>query len=131
MEESHTFLYILHIYLKLLRYFLSLRLYITYLKRIFVIESFYYLDIIEEKVRICQIEYHLLHSVCHLGQKSRILTVLRSELPGQQRVKHNYGFIQVPNEYTLGAGFRRVRGTDTVPTSALSPSAPTRLRCRY
>lgn len=57
--------------------------------------------------------------------------MLRGELPGQQRMKHNYGFVQVPNEYTLGAGFRRVRGTDTVPASALSPSASARLRRRH
>lgn len=102
-----------------------------YIKFICVTGRFYHLDIIEEKVRICQIEYHLFHSVRRLGQRGRILTMLRGELPGQQRVKHNYGFIQVPDEYTLGAGFRRVRRTDTISASALPPSAPTRLRRRH
>lgn len=89
---------------------------------------FHHLDVIEEKVRIRQIEYHLLHPKPHLSQKICILTVLGGVLSSQQGVKHNYGFIEVPDEYTFGAGFRRIRGTDTVSASALSSSAPAWLR---
>lgn len=87
MEKHIHFLYIfLDIYLKFPRYFLffidyTLCIYV-YIKLIFVTERFIHLDIIEKKMRICQIEYHLLHSICHLGQKGRIFTVLRGELPG-------------------------------------------------
>ncbi|KAL2749620.1 hypothetical protein V1477_002560 [Vespula maculifrons] len=65
----------------------------------------------------------------YLCEQGRIFSVLRSELTSEKRMKHDYGFVEIPNEYTIGAGFRRVRGTDTVSASALPPTASAGLRC--
>lgn len=79
-------------------------------------------------MRVGQIKYHFLHPVGYLREQGRIFTVLRGELTSEKRMKHDYGFVEIPNEYTIGAGFRRVRGTDTVSASALPPTASAGLR---
>lgn len=93
-------------------------------------ERLLYLDVVEKEMSIGQVKYHFFHSVRHLGEKGGILTVFRCKLSSEQRVKHNYGFIKVPDEYPVGTGFCRIRRAYTVSTSALTSSSSARFRRR-
>ena len=79
-------------------------------------------------MRVREIEDNLLHPVSELGEYRRILVVRRGEVSIEQRLEHDYGFVEVPDEYPLGSTLPRVRWADTVSASALSPTALAGLR---
>lgn len=87
-----------------------------------------HLDVVEEEVRVGEVEDNLLHPVSELGEGGRVLVVGRGELAVEEALEHDYGFVEVPDEYPVGPGLRRVGRADAVAAPALPPAAPAGLR---